>query len=568
MTEVLFAIYPDDTGGGAGTPLLVANNLSDVASPSSARSNLGLAIGSNVQAWDVVLDDLSGLTLAQGDILYYNGTNLTRLAAGASGDFLKTQGAGANPVWATIPGGGDLLSTNNLSDVADAATSRQNLGLEIGVDVQAFDATLAALAAYNTNGLLTQTAADTFTGRTVTGTANQITVTNGNGVAGNPTLSLPADVLIPTVLTVPNTGLHILDTNASHDLIIAPGSDLTADHTLTLTTGDADRTLTLSGSPTLGDWFDQSVKTTANPQFATIELGAASDTTLSRVSAGVIAVEGVTILTTASGQPLDATLTALAAYNTNGLLAQTAADTFAGRTITATANETSVSNGNGVSGNPTIGLAADILVATTITVPNTGLHVLDTNASHDLIFKPGSDLTADHTLTLTTGDADRTLTISGNATVSQDYSTTGNPQFATIELGAASDTTLSRSAAGKLDVEGHTVLTDDEEDQTLSGGARVTVKDLGNLSGSTITPDPGDRPIQKITNNGAGTIAPGSNVGSYILIVKNDTGAGAITTSGWQDVSGESFDTTTTSEFVCHATITGDLSALVINKVA
>ncbi len=105
---------------------------------------------------------------------------------------------------------------------------------------QASDATLTALAAYNTNGLLTQTAADTFTGRTLTGTANQLTVTNGDGVAGNPTLSLPADVIIPTVLTVPNTGLHLLDTNASHDLIIKPGSNITADRTLTITTGDTD----------------------------------------------------------------------------------------------------------------------------------------------------------------------------------------------------------------------------------------------------------------------------------------------------------------------------------------
>ncbi len=39
---------------------------------------------------------------AQGDILYYNGSAWTDLAHGTSGQFLQTQGASANPQWATV----------------------------------------------------------------------------------------------------------------------------------------------------------------------------------------------------------------------------------------------------------------------------------------------------------------------------------------------------------------------------------------------------------------------------------------------------------------------------------
>ena len=47
-----------------------------------------------------------GTTLTtQGDILYRDGSGLQRLAAGTSGQFLKTQGSGANPQWSTVSTG-------------------------------------------------------------------------------------------------------------------------------------------------------------------------------------------------------------------------------------------------------------------------------------------------------------------------------------------------------------------------------------------------------------------------------------------------------------------------------
>lgn len=44
---------------------------------------------------------LTNSTLAQGDVVYFDGTNFVRLAPGTSGQFLQTLGAAANPAWAT-----------------------------------------------------------------------------------------------------------------------------------------------------------------------------------------------------------------------------------------------------------------------------------------------------------------------------------------------------------------------------------------------------------------------------------------------------------------------------------
>jgi hypothetical protein len=82
--------------GGGGGDLLAANNLSDLASAATARTNLGLAIGTNVQAYDA---DLT--------------------------------------TWATLT---PSANAQSLVTAANYAAMRTLLGLVIGTDVQAYDA--------------------------------------------------------------------------------------------------------------------------------------------------------------------------------------------------------------------------------------------------------------------------------------------------------------------------------------------------------------------------------------------------------------------------------------------
>jgi hypothetical protein len=109
-------------------------------------------------------------------------------------------GTSSSADWVQVSGlgGGDLLSTNNLNDVANASTSRSNLGLAIGTDVQAWSAVLDATTASFT--IADETKLDNIEANAdVTDTAN---VTAAGALmdsevdADIKTLSLPASTTI------------------------------------------------------------------------------------------------------------------------------------------------------------------------------------------------------------------------------------------------------------------------------------------------------------------------------------------------------------------------------------
>jgi hypothetical protein len=76
-----------------------------------------------------------------------------------------------------------------------------------------------------------------------------------------------------------------------------------------------------------------------------------------------------------------------------------------------------------------------------------GLQLWDTNQSHKTQVVNGTNISADRTLTIAAGDADRTVTISGDATISQDYSSaTGVPQFLRLGVGLANANAAIKTA--------------------------------------------------------------------------------------------------------------------------
>lgn len=203
----------------------------------------------------------AGTDYAVGDSVDYNGSSYVMYADAAAGtlptDTTKWQvlankgdtgaaGADGAPGPAGADGADGLtVSVNSVTQVAgDISLTQDNIpdgttnkaytateqsklaGIETAADVT--DATNVAAAGaimdgdITGNGLMARTAAGTYTNRTITGTTNQITVTNGDGVGGNPTLALPQD--IHTGATPTFAGVTY-DGTATHKGNVVPFSD-------------------------------------------------------------------------------------------------------------------------------------------------------------------------------------------------------------------------------------------------------------------------------------------------------------------------------------------------------
>ena len=265
-----------------------------------------------------------------------------------------------------------------------ASTARSNLGLVIGTDIQAFDADLSQIASISAaDDDIIQRKMGAWTNRTMPQLKSDlaITVADVPGAAGS---GANTDI---TSIYLNNTGLKIKDTNASHGLIIRPGSDITADRTLTITTGDANREVSLSGDLSIGGNLATANSLTTVGNFP-ISLTASASTSVTLPISGTLAKDNDSIIsfnnTGLRLKDIDAS---------NNLIISTASNLTSDRTLNINTGDSnrniglggnlSFSNDLSTSGPFPISIAAT--APTSVTLPTSGTLLNDSDKLIDLI---------------------------------------------------------------------------------------------------------------------------------------------------------------------------------------
>lgn len=166
-----------------------------------------------------------------------------------------------------------------------------------------------------------------------------------------------------------NLGLGTMATQSASNVAITGGTI----SGVSFTTIDSTTTIADNIDPTKKVAFEVSGVTTGTTRTLTIPNNSGTIALISDLTAGY--------------QPLDAELTAIAAIAANGLIVRTAAGAAAVRTIAVPASGLTITNPDGVSGNPTLALADDLAaveaLATTGFVRRTGTSAWSASALVD-----------------------------------------------------------------------------------------------------------------------------------------------------------------------------------------
>lgn len=92
--------------------------------------------------------------------------------------------------WVQFSGAGQIDAGAGLTKSGNTLNVGAGTGIVVGADDVALTGQALALHNLSTNGLISRTGSGTVAGRTLSTSGNGVSVTNGDGVSGNPTISL------------------------------------------------------------------------------------------------------------------------------------------------------------------------------------------------------------------------------------------------------------------------------------------------------------------------------------------------------------------------------------------
>lgn len=279
------------TGVWNGTDVAVADGGTGSSTAAGARTNLGLAIGTDVQAYDADLTALGGLAKTDGNFIVGDGTTwVAESGATARSSLglgsLATSSTVSNDNWS----GADLAVTNGGTGASTAADARTNLGVVIGTDVQAYNSTLAAVA----GGTYTGDDSITTVGTITTGVWNGTDIAVADGGTGASTANTGFNNLAPA------------QTGNSGKFLTTDGTDTSwaAVDALPSQTGNSGKYLTTDGTDPSWATLDTDANSTTKGLYEmanTISANYTIGTNNNAMSAGPITVNSGITVTVPSG---------------------------------------------------------------------------------------------------------------------------------------------------------------------------------------------------------------------------------------------------------------------------